>query len=93
MNAEKTRTIDIIKQKREIPEQARQRRKVYTDMRKLLRNALEESPKTIPELSSATGLSVADVTYYLMTLRKYGEVMTGEVDDDDEYFYYELKKK
>jgi predicted Rossmann fold nucleotide-binding protein DprA/Smf involved in DNA uptake len=93
MGTDRTKTIDIIKQKRPVPEEAKRRRKVYTDMRKALRSALEEEPKTIPELAAATGFSIEEVTYYLMTLRKYGDVVTGQIDDDDEYFYYELKKK
>jgi predicted Rossmann fold nucleotide-binding protein DprA/Smf involved in DNA uptake len=92
MSADKNRTIDSIKQKHQVPEEAKKRRKVYADMRKALRNALEEAPKTIPELATETGISIDDVTYYLMTLRKYGDVVTGEIDDDDEFFYYELKK-
>lgn len=93
MSTDRTKTIDIIKQKRPVPEEAKKRRKAYTDMRKALRSALEEEPKTIPELAKATGFSIEEVTYYLMTLRKYGDVVTGQIDDDDEYFYYELKKK
>ncbi|MBE0661858.1 MAG: hypothetical protein IH597_05255 [Bacteroidales bacterium] len=93
MSAEKTRTIDVIKQQRQVPELAKQRRKAFADMRKTIRTALEDEPKTIPELAAATGLQVGDLTYYLMTMRKYGEVTVGQVDDDDEYFYYELTKK
>jgi len=33
------------------------------------------------------------VMYYLMTLRKYGDVETGEIDDMDEYYSYKRKKK
>jgi len=28
-----------------------------------------------------------------MTLRKYGDVETGEIDDMDEYYSYKRKKK
>lgn len=93
MSEEYTKTINIIKEKRQIPEQAKQRRKTYADIRKKLMQALEEEGKTIPELASETGISIDQVTYNLMTMRKYGDVVTGQVDDDDAYFYYELKKK
>ncbi|MFO7723211.1 MAG: hypothetical protein R6V49_08325 [Bacteroidales bacterium] len=92
MSTETTRTINIIKEKRKVPEEAKQLRKIYSDARKTLMKALEDGGKTIPELAKATGMPVHEVTYYLMTLRKYGDVATGEVDDDDAYFYYELKK-
>ncbi|HPE33716.1 MAG TPA: hypothetical protein PLI65_02865 [Bacteroidales bacterium] len=88
-----SKTINIIKEKRQVTEMAKQHQKVYANMRKQLRKALEDEPKTIPGLAAATGIPLHEVTYYLMTMRKYGEVVTGEVDDDDAYYYYELKKK
>jgi len=53
---------------------------------------LKEGDYTIPELAAKTGLPLEIVTYNLMTLRKYGDVITGELDDMDEYFYYKLKQ-
>lgn len=88
-----TKTINIIKEKRQASEAAKQHRKVYADNRKKLLKALEEEAKTIPELAAETGMTIEDVTYYLMTMRKYGDVVAGEIDDDDEYFYFELKNK
>ncbi len=88
-----SKTINIIKEKRQVTEAAKQFRKTYADIRKQLLKELEEEGKTIPELAIATGLPIEDVTYYLMTMRKFGDVVTGQVDDDDAYFYYELKKK
>jgi hypothetical protein len=87
-----SKTINIIKEKWQVTEIAKQRRKTYADIRKQLLKALEEEGKTIPELAHVTGLPIEDVTYYLMTMRKFGEVVTGQVDDDDAYYYYELKK-
>ncbi len=88
-----TKTINIIKEKRQASEVAKQRRKIYADHRKQLLKALAEEAKTIPELAKETGITIEDVTYYLMTMRKYGDVVAGEIDDDDEYFYFELKNK
>ncbi len=33
-----------------------------------------------------------EVTYYLMSLVKYGIVAIGEIDDMDEYYSYKLVK-
>jgi len=33
-----------------------------------------------------------EVTYYLLTLVKYGVVTTGEIDDMDEYYSYKTDK-
>ena len=92
MKAEKGKTINYIKERREVPEKAKELRKIYAAKRKLILKALEEEGKTIPEIAKATGLPLHETTYYLMSLRKFGDVVTGEIDDMDEYFYYELKK-
>jgi len=92
MTTVKKKTINTIKETRTVSTEARQRRKNYADKKKQILKALEDEPKTIPELTSITGMPDHEVTYYLMTLRKYGDVVVGEVDDDDEYFYYQLKK-
>ena len=60
---------------------------------KQIKKALGEEPKTIPQIAAETGISSQVITYNLMTCRKYGEIETGELDDMDEYFTYQLKKK
>jgi DNA-binding IclR family transcriptional regulator len=47
---------------------------------------------TIPQLAEKLQMSKPDVTYYLLTLVKYGMVDVGEIDDMDEYFSYKLVK-
>lgn len=88
---EKTKTIDIIKQKRTVPEHVKQRMKSFNKIKKTIKNSLKESQKTIPEIAEATELPQDVVTYNLMTLIKYGDIIAGEIDEDDEYFYYKLK--
>ncbi|MBL7111147.1 MAG: ArsR family transcriptional regulator [Bacteroidales bacterium] len=87
-----TRTIDQVKKERQVPTMVKEELKQFNRMKRAIRTALEEGPKTIPELAGELDLSPAEVTYYLMSLRKYGVVMTGELDDMDEYYYYQLKK-
>jgi len=89
----KERTIDYIKDKRTVSEDVKERRKQFAKTKKIILKALEEGDKSVPQLAEATGLSADEVMFNLMTLRKYGDVETGEVDDMDEYFYYKLKNK
>lgn len=88
---EHKKTIDTIKEKRTVPDALRTWRKEYNQIRKSIRKVLQDGPKTIPGVAKATGMSTADTTYYLMTMRKFGEVETGEIDDMDEFFFYRLK--
>ena len=89
----KPRTVALLKEKRAVPQQAQEARKTYTAMRKTLLEALKgEDSKTIPQLAEATGLESSVVTYYLMTLLKFGEIEVDGIDDSDEYYLYKLKK-
>lgn len=92
METEKIKTIDIIKEKRTVSAEAKQNLKEYNKIKKLILKSLESEAKTIPQIAGETELPTDVVTFYLMTLRKYGSIETGEIDDMDEYFSYKLKK-
>ena len=47
---------------------------------------------TIAQLSEQLNMSKPDVTYYVMSLVKYGVLAVGEIDDMDEYYTYKLVK-
>ena len=60
------------------------------EARKAVREALRFGPKTIPELTHQLNLPGEKVTWYVMALKRYGEIVeTGRVD---EYFRYALKE-
>ena len=84
----KPRTIDAIKKERRVDPSVKEDLKQYNRMKRAIRQALEEGPLTIPEIAKKLSVDPSEVTYYLMSLRKYGIVATGELDDMDEYFTY-----
>ena len=86
------KTIDEIKKTRKASEEAKAKRKKFANIKKQIKECLKEKPKTIPEIASETGLDQEDITFNLMTMRKYHDVEVGEIDDMDEYFYYKLKQ-
>lgn len=85
------RTVNMMKEKRQVPEHVNEERKKYIKTRKMLMEALKNEGKTIVQLSELTGLALPETTYYLMTLQKFGDVMVEGVDDSDEYYIYKLK--
>jgi hypothetical protein len=89
---EKKRTVDDMKKRRDIPERARERVKEYAGIKKRIKKALEGKGLTIPEIAEETGMKPEDVTYYLMTMRKFGEVEYIDDDDVDEYYSYHVKE-
>ena len=81
-----------MKEKRKVSAEVKQNHKEYNRIKKLILKSIETEPKTIPQIAIETELPLEVVTFYLMTLRKYGSIDTGELDDMDEYFTYKLKK-
>lgn len=88
-----SKTIDHIKKIRTVSDEVKAKRKEFNRIKKLIVKALDSEPKTIPQLAKEIDLSIDVITFHLMTLRKYGDVETGEIDDMDEYFFYKLKQK
>ena len=88
----KTKTINIIKEIRKVPGHVTEGRKKYVKIRKAIFESLKTEGKTIPQIASDTNLPLAETTYYLMTLQKFGEVTVEGIDDMDEYYIYKLKK-
>ncbi len=66
-------------------EEAKEQSRVKT----AILNTLKNGPMTLPEISSATGLDLRTTVYYVMTLRRYGQVKDGEAKGD--YYSYALK--
>ena len=91
MNA-KRKTIDEMKKRRTVPGELRERVKRYAKIRKAILGELKSEPMTIPQIAERTGLGLETITYHLMTLRKFGEVETGDMDDMDEYYFYRIKE-
>lgn len=88
----KTKTINIIKETRKVPAHVTEGRKKYVQIRKAILEALKTEGKTIPQIAKVTQLPSSEITYYLMTLLKFGDVAVEGIDDMDEYFIYKLKK-
>jgi hypothetical protein len=58
-------------------------------IRKRLTRALQDGPRTVPEIAAAIGFPAHEVFWHLMAMKKYGEIVEGE--ERDGYFEYALK--
>ena len=87
------KTIDVMKEKRTVSPEVKERNKAFNKLKKGILKSLASGKKTIPEIANELELDSNTITYNLMSLLKYGFVITGEIDDDDEYYYYKLKEK
>ncbi len=86
------KTVDHMKQKRTVSEEVKVNVKAFNKMKREILKALEEKPKTVPEIAKELNLSMDEITYHLMSLRKFGSIQVDEIDDMDEFFTYKLKK-
>jgi predicted ArsR family transcriptional regulator len=91
MKAEKGKTAKYLKETRPVPAEVTEQLKYFTRIKKTLLNALKEGDKTVPQLAVELKIPKDEVMFQLMSLLKYGFVETGEIDDNDEYFYYKIK--
>ena len=88
MNAEKS-TVRVLRERGVKPsERVKEMVKEQRRITKMIREALKDGAKTIPEIASQTNLPEPTVTWFLMTMRKYGEVT--EDGEDGEYYRYKL---
>ena len=89
---EKKRTIDDMKERREVPAEVKERVKKYNGIKKTIKKALEGEELTIQEIADKTGIKPEDVTYYLMKMKKFDEIEYVDDDDVDEYYSYRIKE-
>ena len=75
----------------DITEKSEEKMKELPEIWKSILKTLETEQKNIPQIAKDVNLSLPVVTYNLMTLVKYGYINPGEMDDKDEYYFYELK--
>lgn len=87
------KTVQHMKEKMTVSDEVKNKVKAYNKIKKEIKKALEEKPKSVPEVAKEINRPIDEVTFYLMTMRKYGDVEVDDIDDMDEYFYYKLKKK
>lgn len=67
-------------------------RKSQLDIYSKITKSLGGGPKTVPEITDATGIPSRSVLWYLMTYLKYNLILpTGKTEEG--YYRYALKKK
>ena len=86
------KTIDIIKQKREVSESVKQNIKDFNALKRKILKTMESEQKSIPQIAQEIEQPLDIVTFHLMSLQKFGFVEVSDLDDMDEYYYYKLKK-
>ena len=71
---------------------AQARLKEQRRIRKVLRQALRDGSRTVPQLASDTALAAHEVLWHIAAMKKYGAVVEDGMDEDYEYFRYGLAK-
>lgn len=92
MEVEKGKTAKYLREKRGIPDLAKENLKKFNRAKKQISEVLATGELTVTQISEKIKMSRPDTLYYLMSMVKYGMVKVGEIDDMDEYFTYKLSK-
>lgn len=71
-----------------VPREVVQRNQAHNQIRRGIIQALEQGPLTVPEIAAATGFPAHRVLWHLTGLRKYGQLVEGELRGD--YYAYAL---
>ena len=91
-NRKEKKPIQVLRERRGgVPKALAERNREQARILKQLTAVLENGSKTPPELAEAVGMPIHEVFWYLMGMRKYGEVVEGQ--EQDGYYEYALKKK
>lgn len=94
--------IDGFMQKIEINEKGKEVEKVeekevlmmkeFPQIWKNIIGTLEESKKTIPQISEELKVNKDIITYHVMTMNKYSVLVAQGLDEKEQYYYYTKKK-
>ena len=91
MEIEKGKTYKYLKEKMTVSGDVKENLKKYNKIKKSILNSLKSGEKSIPQIVEETNFSLSEITYHLMSLRKFGFIVESELDDMDEYYFYKLK--
>jgi hypothetical protein len=82
--------VQILRERRGgVPKELVERSRRQAKTHKLLTTALQDGPKTVPEIAGITGLPSHEVLWHVMGMKKYGQIVEGE--ERDNYYEYALK--
>ena len=84
--------LELRKQHEAGVKQAQELLKTQLAARKTLQQALQDGPRSVPQLSAETGMSTNEVLWHMASMKKYGAVEETGMDDEDEYYLYGLAK-
>jgi diphthamide synthase (EF-2-diphthine--ammonia ligase) len=85
--------VELRKSHRDRVKEAQTQLKEQQKVRKILKGAIHGEPKTVPQLSEATGIPAHEVLWHVAAMKKYGDIAEAGMDEDYEYYLYQLAKE
>ncbi|MFC1936727.1 hypothetical protein ACFLYP_03580 [Chloroflexota bacterium] len=61
--------------------------------RKALSRVLQGEPKSVLEIAAAADIPASEVLWHVTAMKKYGEVVETGMDEDFEYYLYQIAKE
>jgi len=72
-----------------VSEALQKRHRRHRKIQRQIKKALEDGPRTVPEIAQRTGLPSHEVLWHLMSMKKYGSIVEGE--EKGSYYEYGLR--
>jgi len=88
--ATKKLTVDLLKEKIEYiapPIELAKNARSFIDIKDKIKKALENGPKSAPEISKLVGMDMHELSWYIATLLRHGVVKIAGKDDEDRYIF------
>jgi predicted transcriptional regulator len=67
--------------------------KEQQNVRRILQNALQQAPCSIPQLAVTTNIATHHILWHIAAMKKYGIVEEAGMDETGDYYLYRLVKE
>jgi predicted HTH transcriptional regulator len=85
--------IELRKQNNTQVKRAQELLKEQQNIRKILQHALQQVPRSIPQLSAITNIAPHLILWHIAAMKKYGIIEEAGMDEMGEYYLYSLVKE
>ena len=88
--ARKKLTVDLLREKIGYiapPEVLMVISRRFSDIKRLIKNALLDGPKSAPEIAKLVNMDTYELSWFLATLLRHGVVKIAGKDDEDRYIF------
>jgi DNA-directed RNA polymerase specialized sigma subunit len=89
---EKKDTFKIKRETHQVSQEVKDNLKKFNAVKSQIIKAFGDEELTVPQIAEKIKMSHTETFYYVMTLLKFNVLQTVRMDDNDEFYFYKIKK-